>query len=100
MTSPPFKEDDNKDIISLLKDRMLNKFCRDFGIYEDICRNMIGLSKEEYYRNSHANHETIASKRKGKDLVILTFLVLSYYSSSFNIFAYSIHIVSAIAVSE
>ena len=73
MTSPPFKEDDNKDIISLLKDRMLNKFCRDFGIYEDICRNMIGLSKEEYYRNSHANHETIASKRKGKDLLILTF---------------------------
>ena len=39
---------------------MLNKFCRDFGIYEDICRNMIGLSKEEYYRNSHANQETIA----------------------------------------
>ena len=46
MTSPPFKEDDNKDIISLLKGRMLNKFCRDFGIYEDICRNMIGLSKD------------------------------------------------------
>ena len=60
MTSPPFKEDDNKDIISLLKDRMLNKFCRDFGIYEDICRNMIGLSKEEYYRNSDANQVTIS----------------------------------------
>lgn len=41
---------------------MLNKFCRNFGIYEDICRNMIRLSKEEYYRNSHANQETIASE--------------------------------------
>ena len=52
---------------------MLNKFCRNFGIYEDIRRNMIRLSKEEYYRNSHANLRTIASKRKGKDLIILTF---------------------------
>ncbi len=62
MTSPPFKEDDNKDIISLLKGRMLNKLCRNFGIYEDICRNMIRLSKEEYHRNSHANQKTIASE--------------------------------------
>ena len=75
MTSPPFKEDDNEDIISLLKGRMLNKFCRNFGIYEDIRRNMIRLSIEEYYRNSYANLRTIASKRKGKYLVILTFLL-------------------------
>ena len=49
---------------------MLNKLCGNFGIYKDICRNMIRLSKEEYHRNSHANQKTIASKRKGKDLVI------------------------------
>ena len=55
---------------------MLNKFCRNFGIYEDIRRNMIRLSKEEYYHNLHANLRTIASKRKGKDCRILTFLVL------------------------
>lgn len=41
---------------------MLNKLCRNFGIYEDICRNMIRLSKEEYHRNSHANQKTIASE--------------------------------------
>lgn len=40
---------------------MLNKLCRNFGIYEDICRNMIRLSKE-YHRNSHANQKTIASE--------------------------------------
>lgn len=62
MASPPFKEDDNKDIISLLKGRMLNKFCRNFGIYEDIRRNMIRLSKDEYHRDLHANQKTIASE--------------------------------------
>ena len=41
---------------------MLNKLCRNFGIYEDICRNMIRLSKEEYHRNSHVNQKTIASE--------------------------------------
>lgn len=41
---------------------MLNKFCRNFGIYEDIRRNMIRLSKDEYHRDLHANQKTIASE--------------------------------------
>ena len=43
---------------------MLNKLCRNFGIYEDICRNVIRPSKEEYHRNSRANQKTIASNEK------------------------------------
>jgi hypothetical protein len=41
---------------------MLNKFCRNFGIYEDIRRNMIRLSKDEYHRDLHANQKIIASE--------------------------------------
>ena len=76
---------------------MLNKFYGNFGIYKDICRNVIRPSKEECHCNSRANQKTIASNEKVRICQSLPFLC---HSSSFNIFAYSIHIVSAIAVSE
>ena len=60
---------------------MLNKLCRNFGIYEDICRNVIRPSKEEYHRNSRANQKTIASNEKVRICQSLPFNVIQVLSA-------------------